>query len=257
MGIMMPVAEKTYRAVLSSDWNECLAPCGPFDFIAFSYPELNDPLQTIFRQYTANRLTLRAAARQIAARLPQVPSADQMDAYLERHFATYRGVAALMRWCADNGVLFMINTTGTIGYFQRVRAAGLLPPIPVLSAHPLVRYPQATSDPGWILELSETTDKAANTARVLQATGVPARRLIVMGDSGGDGPHFEWGAANEATLVGSMTKASLEAYCNAANIPIALRFGLSYGPGAARNPRREMQFDFMELAAVIETVAAG
>lgn len=29
-----------YRAMISSDWNECLAPCGPFDAIAFTYPDL-------------------------------------------------------------------------------------------------------------------------------------------------------------------------------------------------------------------------
>jgi hypothetical protein len=253
----MPAAMPTYRAILSSDWNECLAPCGPFDFIAFSYPELNAPLQAIFRQYTANQIPLSAAARKIAAMLPAPVSADRMDAYLQRHFSTYRGVPELMRWCADNRVLFMINTTGAIGYFQRVRAAGLLPPIPVLSAHPLVHYPRAGGDPDWILELTETTDKAANTARVLQVAGIPPDRLIVMGDSGGDGPHFEWGAANRATLIGSMTKASLDAYCDAADIPISLRFGLSYGSGAVRNPGQEMQFDFMELVSVIETVAAG
>ena len=253
----MPTAPKIYRAVLSTDWNECLAPCGPFDFIAFSYPELDAPLQAVFRQYTANRIPLSAAARQIAAMLPAPVTVGQMDAYLDRHFATYRGVPELMRWCAANRVLFMINTTGAIGYFQRARAAGLLPPIPVLSAHPLVRYPQNTGDPDQILELTETSDKAANTAQVLQAAGIPTDRLIVMGDSGGDGPHFEWGAAHRATLVGSMTKASLDAYCDAAKIPISLRFGISYGPGAARNPRQEMQFDFMALVSVIKRVAAG
>jgi hypothetical protein len=252
----MPAAEETYRAILSTDWNECLAPCGPFDFIAFCYPQLNAPLQAIFRQYTANRIPLGTAARQIAAMLPAPVSIDQMDAYLQRHFATYRGVPELIRWCAENRVLFMINTTGAIGYFQRVRAAGLLPPIPVLSAHPLVRYPQAAGDPDRVLELTETTDKAANTAQVLQATGIPPERLIIMGDSGGDGPHFEWGAANRATLIGSMTKASLDAYCAAAKISVSLSFGLTYGPGAVRNPRQEMQFDFMELISVIERVSA-
>jgi hypothetical protein len=29
-----------YKGMISSDWNECLAPCGPFDPIAFAYPEL-------------------------------------------------------------------------------------------------------------------------------------------------------------------------------------------------------------------------
>jgi hypothetical protein len=28
------------KAIVASDWNECLAPCGPFDPIPFAYPRL-------------------------------------------------------------------------------------------------------------------------------------------------------------------------------------------------------------------------
>ncbi len=35
---------KHYKAMVSSDWNECLAPCGPFDFISFAYPRLEAEL---------------------------------------------------------------------------------------------------------------------------------------------------------------------------------------------------------------------
>ncbi len=40
---------RPYRAILSSDWNECLAPCGPFDLIAFNYPEHQEALTAVFR----------------------------------------------------------------------------------------------------------------------------------------------------------------------------------------------------------------
>ena len=34
-----------YKAIISSDWNECLAPTGPFDPIAFVYPEIKPRLK--------------------------------------------------------------------------------------------------------------------------------------------------------------------------------------------------------------------
>ena len=36
-----------YQALVSSDWNGCLAPCGPFDFISFAYPRLKSDLAAI------------------------------------------------------------------------------------------------------------------------------------------------------------------------------------------------------------------
>jgi hypothetical protein len=36
-----------YKAVVSSDWSECLSPNGPFDPISFNYPELSGQLSNI------------------------------------------------------------------------------------------------------------------------------------------------------------------------------------------------------------------
>jgi hypothetical protein len=36
--------DRKYKAIVSSDWNECLAPSGPFDFISFNHPELTPHL---------------------------------------------------------------------------------------------------------------------------------------------------------------------------------------------------------------------
>lgn len=99
-----------------------------------------------------------------------------MDAYLDRSFAVYRGVPELIEWCLASGILFMLNTTGMIGYFQRVFAKGLLPEIPVLSANPLVRYPSSATDPPTVLDLLETRDKGRNTAAMVSEVGVPAGR---------------------------------------------------------------------------------
>ena len=157
--VMKPDESAPYRAIVSSDWNECLAPCGPFDCLAFNHPELEADLAAVFRQYSGNRISLGEATGRIRNLLPDPLSPDQMDAYLDASFTTYRGVPALIRWCLDNKILFMINTTGMIGYFQRIFAKGLLPPVPVLSAHPLIRYPGLKSDPLWVCELFETRDK--------------------------------------------------------------------------------------------------
>ena len=141
----------------------------------------------------------------------------------------------------------MINSTGMIGYFQRVFAKALLPPVPVLSAHPLIRYPAGQSDPDHILELFETQDKGRNTAAVAKTLGIRPDRIILMGDSGGDGPHFEWGARIGATLVGSMTKASLDAYCRRKNIKIHHRYGIDF----SKNASSDMGVDFMGLCDLI------
>jgi hypothetical protein len=177
-----------------------------------------------------------------------------MDAYLERSYAVYRGVPELIEWCLGNAIFFMLNTTGMIGYFQRVFAKGLLPQIPALSANPMFRYPGGAGDPPAILDLRETQDKGRNTAAMAAQMGIPAERVIVMGDSGGDGPHFEWAHQAGAFIIGSMTKPSLAAYCDDKGITIGRRFGLVYGKDEARDLEREMAVDFKDLISTIEEV---
>jgi 2-hydroxy-3-keto-5-methylthiopentenyl-1-phosphate phosphatase len=248
----MDPKNKTYRAVISSDWNECLAPCGPFDFIAFTYPELKPHLDAIFKRYTGNTISLGDAVRRIQKLLPAPTTEKQMDAYLNASFITYRGVPELIEWCLNKDILFMVNTTGMIGYFQRIFARGLLPHFPVLSAHPMIRYARRRSDPEYIFDLYEIKDKFANTETALRTFNIPSARVIIIGDSGGDGPHFEGGARINALLIGSMTKASLSKYCEQLNIPIQIQFGLSCADGENRDPQKEMQVDFRGLIPKIE-----
>jgi 2-hydroxy-3-keto-5-methylthiopentenyl-1-phosphate phosphatase len=243
-----------YKAIISSDWSECLAPGGPFDLISFNYPELTPRLETIFKQYTGNLISLGEAARQIKELLPNPIAENQMDAYLDHCFATYPGVPELIQWCLNRDILFMINTTGMTGYFQRILAKGLLPEIPLLSAHPLIRYPKKNSDPVHIYSLFEIEDKAKNTAAAIKAHQIPPNKIIIMGDSGGDGPHFEWGAKVNAFLIGSMTKPSLENYCLTRNIKINFKFGSAYAPGQDRDLKKEMQVNFMGLSPCIKEV---
>lgn len=245
---------KTYKAIISSDWSECLAPCSPFDFISFNYPQLTTRLETIFKQYTGNHISLGEAVGQIQRILPDPITENQMDAYLDHSFSTYRGVPELIEWCLSRDILFMINTTGMAGYFQRICAKGLLPGLPLLSAHPMVRYPKKNSDPFYIYNLFEIKDKAKNTEAAIKAHQIPANKIIVMGDSGGDGPHFEWGAKINAFLIGSMTKASLENYCLAGNIKINLKFGISYAQNQNQELKKEMQVNFMDLSSCIQEV---
>jgi 2-hydroxy-3-keto-5-methylthiopentenyl-1-phosphate phosphatase len=244
-----------FKAAVSSDWSECLSPCGPFDCIAFNFPQLAPELTRVFRQYTGNEITLGEAASQIRKILPVPISLEQMDAYLDASFATYKGVPELIDWCLRNDILFMINTTGMIGYFQRVFAKNLLPRIPIISAHPMIRYPLGESDPQHIYELAETRDKGQNTEKAARLLEIPSEKTIVMGDSGGDGPHFAWGAARGSFLIGSMTKPSLERYCRENNIGINLRFGLDYSLSERRDPQKELQVNFMDLIPVIEDIA--
>ncbi len=243
-----------YKAMVSSDWNECLAPCGPFDCMSFAYPHLKADLAAVFRQYTGNLITLGEAAVQIRQLLPESITPDQMDAYLDESFTTYTGVPDLIEWCSSNNILFMINTTGMIGYFQRIFAKSLLPPVPVISAHPMISYPQNTSGSCRVYELLETRDKGKNTGEVARSLAIPAAKIILLGDSGGDGPHFEWGVAAGACLIGSMTKPSLDNYCRAKNIEINLRFGLDYSRRERRIPQEESQVNFMDLATRIEEI---
>lgn len=242
---------RPFRGIVSSDWSECLSPSGPFDFIAFSFPALAGPLEEIFRAYTGNRITLGEAGRRIAGLLPQPVTEEMMDAYLASAYAVYRGVPELIEWCAGERVLFMLNTTGMIGYFQRVFAKGLLPGVPVLSANPLFRYPPRKSDSPEILALCETPDKGRNSAAIIGRTGISPCRLVVMGDSGGDGPHFEWGRQQGAYLIASMAKTSLQSFCAGKNIAVDRFFGLTYAAGEQRALEKEMQFDFRDLIPVI------
>ena len=241
----------SYKAIVSSDWSECLSPNGPFDCLAFNYPDLEADLTAVFRQYTGNRISLGQAAAKIKGLLPDPLSPDQMDAYLDESFATYTGVPDLIQWCLDNRILFMLNSTGMIGYFQRVFAKKLLPPVPVLSAHPLIRYPELHTDPPQIYELFETRDKGRNTAAVANSLAIQAPKIILMGDSGGDGPHFEWGAAAGAFLIGSMTKASLDSYCREKDIAISLRFGLDYSKGDKKDQKKELGINYADLTDTI------
>jgi len=238
--------------MVSSDWNECLAPCGPFDFISFNYPQLASQLESIFKQYTGNFISLGEAVRQIQKLLPAPITEKQMDQYLDESFATYTGVPELIEWCQCNNILFMINTTGMIGYFQRVFAKNLLPKVPVLSAHPMVRYPRGDADPRHIYDLFETMDKSKNTESVGRSFNIPSNKIIIMGDSGGDGPHFEWGFGINAFLIGNMTKPSLKKYCAQKKIPINAQFGPTYANGEIKDLGMEMQVNFMNLAPIIE-----
>jgi 2-hydroxy-3-keto-5-methylthiopentenyl-1-phosphate phosphatase len=248
----MVTKNKAYRAIVSSDWNECLAPCGPFDFISFNYPQLTNELETIFKQYTSNFISLGEAARQIQKLLPAPVTEEQMDAYLDESFEIYSGVAQLIEWCLRNEILIMINTTGMIGYFQRIFAKNLLPKIPVLSAHPMLRYPARNTDPQQIFDLLETGDKGKNSEAVMRSFNIPPNKIIIMGDSGGDGPHFEWGAERSAFLIGNMVKPSLKTYCAQKRISMSNQFGISYADGEVKDPGREMQVNFLDLVPVIE-----
>lgn len=245
-----------YHAIVSSDWSECLSPNGPFDPIAFTFPELRTDLEKIFRDYTGNKIKLGEAVEAIQKLVPAPLNAQQMDRYLAEFFATYRGVPELIEWCLSQGILFMINSTGTQGYFQRAIAKGLIPPVPVVSAHPMLSFPSETDGDRYALTISEIDDKPRNTLAVAQRYGIPLTRIVVVGDSGGDGPHFQWGASVGAFLIGSMTKASLNGYCESRGIKIDTHFGLRYRPGQHRDVYEEMMFDFADLKEVIRNALA-
>lgn len=254
MGKEIRMIEKIhkYKAIVSSDWNQCLAPCGPFDFIAFNYPELESDLESIFKQYTDNIISLGESNRHIQNLLPGPITEEQMDTYLDKSFITYKGVPDLIEWCLNHDILFMINTTGMIGYFQRIFFKSLLPTVPVLSAHPMMRFSERETDPNYLYDLLEIQDKRKNTETVTRMFNISPEKIILMGDSGGDGPHFKWGAKIGAFLIGSMTKPSLESYCQTKGINIDLRFGLSYTSDAKKDPDKEMQIDFMDLSSILQ-----
>ncbi|NKB66762.1 MAG: hypothetical protein GKR89_06865 [Candidatus Latescibacteria bacterium] len=250
-------ATPKFRALVSADWNQCLAPCGPFDCMGFVHPQLRPALASIFQQYTANRISLGAAQVQLRSLLPGAIGADEMDAYLAATFNTYTDVANLIEWCAARRILFMINTTGMQGYFQRALAKKLLPPIPVLSANPTIRFPSQSSDPSVVIELHEIDDKPRHTAAVQRRFGIPNDKVALLGDSGGDGPHFKWGAAQGALLIGSMTKPSLDQFCRAHSVDMDLHFGLTYTRDTALRPAEEMQVDFMQLTGPLQALLDG
>ena len=249
---MNPDIKTSFKALISSDWNQCLAPCGPFDFISFSHPQLTRELEIIFRQYTGNLITLGEAVHQIQQLLPAPVTEAQMDAYLDASFVTYAGVPELIEWCESQNILFMINTTGMIGYFQRVCVKNLLPTVPLLSAHPMIRFSENDTDPFLTFELLETTDKSKNTQSAMHAFNIPADKVIIMGDSGGDGPHFQWGALNNSFLIANMIKPSLQGYCDQNNISIDIQFGLSYKNGQNKDLQKEMQVNFMHLIPIVD-----
>jgi 2-hydroxy-3-keto-5-methylthiopentenyl-1-phosphate phosphatase len=211
-------------------------------------------LAAVFSQYTGNLISLGEAVGQIRQLWPAPITPEQMDAYLEDSFSTYTAVPELVEWCLSHNILFMINTTGMVGYFQRIFAKRLFPPVPVISAHPLMRFPQNDSDPFRLYELLQIQDKSTNTGRVARTWAIPTNKLILLGDSGGDGPHFEWGAANGAFLIASMIKPSLTEYCREKNIVISRRFGLDYSQGKNEDRPKEMKINFMDLASSIEDI---
>ena len=245
----MKTTQANYKAIVSSDWNQCLAPCGPFDPIIFCYPHLSEDLSAIFKAYTGNKISLGQANRDVWSIIPAPLAIAQMDNYLDACFRTYRGVPELISWCKKNKILFMINTTGMIGYFQRVFAKHLLPAVPVLSANPMLRYPSASTDPPDLYELSEVEDKGRNTDRALHAYSVSEKSLVIIGDSGGDGPHFQWGKQHQAYVIGSMAKQSLIDYCRRNGIEIDLLFGPIHDE--ERGEATEMAIDFMELSSIL------
>ena len=170
-----------FKAIVSSDWNQCLAPCGPFDPIIHTYPELTSDVTTLFKAYTGNKISLETASQKIKKLLPEPISIQQMDAYLDEAFVTYKGVPALIDWCARNNILFMINTTGFLGYFQRIFAKHLLPEVPVLSANPLIRYASLKTDPIVLYDLEKIQDKGENTACALNSFGICEKKSVIIG----------------------------------------------------------------------------
>jgi len=242
-----------YKAIVSSDWSECLSPNGPFDPIIFNFPALEDELNQIFKEYTGNLVSLAYATDIIKELLlPEPLTSEHMDAYLDACFQTYTGVADLIEWCQVHDILFMINTTGTQGYFQRVFAKQLIPVVPVVAANPLIRFPDGASGDRYRQEVLEMEDKPKSTMAVLGTYGLPSTKVVVMGDSGGDGPHFQWAADEGAFSIGIMAKQSLIRYCELRHIRVSRFFGWFYGSGEARNPEKEMKFDFRELRNVFQ-----
>ncbi len=241
-----------YNGMISSDWSQCLSPNGPFDPLIFLYPELASDLSKIFKRYTGNEITLGQAFDQVSSLLPRWPSSEQLDRYLDACFQTYTGVAELIRWCRRNGILFMVNTTSFGAYFQRVFFKSMLPAIDVLSAQFNWSFDKAQKAAEHLVELKEIEDKARNTAAIADRFSIPHNRIFLMGDSGGDGPHFQWGDKVGATLIGSMTKPSLAKYCRDKGITIHHQVGHTYRPGEPVSMDKERGFDFKSMIDILQ-----
>ncbi len=214
--------ELRFRALVSSDWNECLSPARPFDILTFVYPQLEEVVEETFLLYTGNRLSYSGAVERLRARLPRPITQEEVDRYLHEKFSLYTGTQELIRWCRENRILFMINTTGWFGYFQRAFAASLIPAVDCLSASTFLVFDQPFPT-SCHYPLEEIEDKPKNTAYVMERYSI--EKVVIIGDSGGDGPHFEWGRGIGALLIGSMTKLSLERYCSMRNISIDVKVG--------------------------------
>ena len=208
----------------------------------------------IFTRYTGNDITLGRAIDLVDGLLPAWPTENQMDDYLASCFDTYDGVRELIHWCHQNDILFMINSTGFMGYFQRAMGKKLLPRIPVLSAHPKLRFTTASHDPRHKMELYEVEDKSRNSDAMASKLSIPGERIVIMGDSGGDGPHFEWGAKAGATLIGSMAKPSLKSYCREKRIAVHHLFGHNYKQGESISQEKECGYDYQRLTHIIGKV---
>ncbi len=94
-----------YTAIVSLNWNECLAPCGPFDPISLSFPDLCADPVGIFRQYAGNGISLTEATGRILALMPGRLTREQMDRYLETSVSTCQGVPepTLHEYCRRKG----------------------------------------------------------------------------------------------------------------------------------------------------------
>lgn len=244
---MMP---HNYRAIVSSDWNGCLAPCGPFDYLAYHFPEIKGAVDNVFQSYTANRISLGQAMNHVIQLLPESITPAHMDAYLDEAFRIYPGVAELIEWCNRNALLFMINTTGAFGYFERVFAKKLLPHVKVISAHPLITFPDRTNDAAQYVALNEIEIKAVNTEAIMKQHEIPLGRQILMGDSGGDGPHFKWGFRAGGFLIGCHTKPSLYRYCKEKAITLDVDFSTGKLENRGREDGDAQALDFRRLITI-------
>lgn len=240
-----------YKALVSSDWSECLSPNGPFDVAAFTFPNLADELSRIFRAYTGNHMSLTEAIARVARLLPEPVTIEHIDAYLDAAFATYTHVPRFIERLLSHDALFMLNTTGTHGYFQRAVAKKLLPPVPIIAANPFIAFPQISVPTEFPCNVLEIADKPRCTLEVATRFAIPLQRVAVIGDSGGDGPHFHWARRSGALCVAAMPKESLIAYCANHGFAPDLKFGVKYGPGDMRDLNAESQVDFDALADLL------